>query len=449
MKEKRDTFGSKLGIIAAAAGSAIGLGNIYRFPCMVGENGGAAFILIYLLIVICLGIPIMLSEFVIGRRSEKNLVGAFKILAPGSSWTIVGYIGVLCALIILAFYSTVSGWTLEYILKACTNYFSGKDINAIEQGFVDFQNASFRPILWQIIFLILTAFIIFKGIKDGVEKYTKILMPALFVILIILCIKSLTLEGSSEGLKFLFKPDLSKIDSKIILSALGQAFFSLSVGMGCLITYGSYVDKKDNLKTTTLSVCLTDTLVAILSGIIIFPAAFSFGVKPEAGFGLAFNTLPMIFDQMAGGYFFCIIFFVLLAIAALTSTISLLEVIVTFISEEYKIKRSYATILGSSCAAIIGVLATLSLRENSALSLFDKPLFDNLDFLTANILLPLGALLIVFFVAWKMKKDSFFDEISNNGSLKNGVLNKIIFFIIKYIAPIVIILIFINQMFLS
>ena len=449
MNDKRDTFGSKLGIIAAAAGSAIGLGNIYRFPCIVGENGGAAFIIIYLLIIIGLGIPIMLSEFIIGRRSKKNLVGAFKVLAPGTSWTIVGYIGVICALIILAFYSTVSGWTLEYIYKAATNYFSGKDINAIEQGFVDFQNSGLRPIIWQIIFIILTTFIILKGIKDGVEKYTKILMPALFILLIILCIKSLTLEGSLEGLKFLFKPDLSKINGRVILNALGQAFFSLSLGMGCLITYGSYIDKNDNLRSTTLSVCLTDTLVAILAGIIIFPAAFSFGVHPEAGFGLAFNTLPMLFDQMAGGYLFCLLFFILLTIAALTSTISLLEVIVTFLCEEFNMKRPSATILGSLCAAVIGIFATLSLRENSALTLFNKPLFDNLDFLTANIMLPLGAFLIVIFVAWKMKKDNFFDEISNNGTLKNGSINDVIFFIIKYIAPIVIALIFINQIFLS
>ncbi len=448
MNNKRDSFGSKIGIIAAAAGSAIGLGNIYRFPFIVGDNGGAAFIIIYLLIIICLGIPIALSEFVIGRRSQKNLVGAFKELAPGSHWNLVGYIGVICAVFIFAFYSTVAGWTLEYIIKAANNFFSNKDIATIEQGFIDFQNAGARPVIWQVIFIILTAFVILGGIKDGIEKYTKILMPALFIILIILCIKSLALSNSSEGLKFLFKPDFSKIDSKVILNALGQAFFSLSVGMGCLITYGSYINKKDNLTTTTLSICLADTLVAILAGIIIFPAAFSFGVPTEAGFGLAFNTLPLIFNQMTGGYFFCLIFFILLAIAALTSTISLLEVIVTFLTEEFNIKRKSAIILGSSISAILGIFATLSLRNDSIFTINGKPLFDNLDFLTANILLPLGALLVVIFVAWKMKKDVFYSEITNENTIRLRIKN-LIFFIIKFIAPIVIILIFINQLFLS
>lgn len=447
MNKKRDSFGSKLGIIAAAAGSAIGLGNIYRFPCIAGENGGAAFIIVYLIIILCLGIPIMLSELVIGRHSKKNLVGTFKALAPGTAWKIVGYIGVICSTFILAFYSTVAGWTLEYIMKAVTNYFSGKDITMIEQGFADFQNAPVRPVLWQLTFILLTALILLGGVKDGIERYTKILMPALFVILIILAIKSLTLDNSSEGLKFLFKPDFSKIDGEVILNALGQAFFSLSVGMGCLVTYGSYIDDKDNLTTTTLSVSLTDTLVAIMAGIIIFPAAFSFGVQPEAGFGLAFNTLPMIFDQMIGGYFFCIIFFILLAIAALTSTISLLEVIVAFISEEFRIKRSIATIIGAVSAGAIGIFATLSLREGSVFIINGKPLFDNMDFLTANILIPIGALLVVIFLAWKMKKETFYDEITNRGSLKIGIKN-VMFFIIKFIAPIVIIIIFINQMFL-
>lgn len=446
MNNKRDSFGSKLGIIAAAAGSAVGLGNIYRFPCIVGESGGAAFIIVYILIVLCLGIPIMLSELVLGRHSKKNLVGTFKALAPGTAWKIVGYMGVICSLFILSFYSTVAGWTLEYIIKAVTNYFSGKDIAMIEQGFADFQNAPVRPVLWQLIFIIMTALIILGGVKDGIEKYTKILMPALFVILIILAVKSLTLNNSSEGLKFLFKPDFSKIDGKVILNALGQAFFSLSVGMGCLITYGSYIDDKDNLTTTTLSVTLTDTLVAILAGIIIFPAAFSFGVQPEAGFGLAFNTLPMIFDQMIGGYFFCIIFFVLLAIAALTSTISSLEVIVAFISEELKIKRSIAAIIGAASAAAIGIFATLSLRDGSVFTISEKPLFNTMDFLTANILIPIGALLIVIFLGWKMKKDIFYNEITNHGSLKIGIKNAM-FFVIKYLAPIVIIVIIINQLF--
>ncbi len=445
MSDNRDGFGSKLGAIAAAAGSAIGLGNIYRFPCLAGENGGGAFLLIYVLIVLGLGIPIMMAEFYIGRRGGKNPVGSIKVLSPKTKWNWIGYIGILAAFVVLAFYSTVSGWTLEYIYKAATNFFADKDIATIEQGFVDFNNNPFRPFLWQFIFMGLTAFIIFKGIKEGVEKYTKIMMPALFVILIILCVKSLTLDGAGEGLKFLFKPDFSKVDGNVILAALGQAFFSLSVGMGALITYGSYISKKDNLATTSLSVVAADTIVAILAGIIIFPAAFTFGIQPEAGAGLAFNTLPMIFDKMTGGYFFCIIFFILLAIAALTSTISLLEVVVAFLSEEHGIKRNTAIWIGTLVALFFGVFCTLSLRTDSVFVFGDMTFFDFMDKFSANILLPIGALFIVIFVAWKMGKESFYDEITNQNTLKMSV-KKFIFFIIKYVAPIVIVAIFINQL---
>lgn len=448
MNEKRDGFGSKLGAIAAAAGSAVGLGNIYRFPCLAGENGGGAFLIIYVLIVLCLGIPIMMAEFYIGRRGGKNPVGSVKVLAPKTHWSLFGYVGILAAFIILAFYSTVSGWTLEYIYKALANYFANKDIATIEAGFSEFHNNPFRPYLWQVIFMGLTAFIIFKGIKDGVEKYTKILMPALFVILIILCVKSLTLSGASEGLKFLFKPDFSKVDGTMILAALGQAFFSLSVGMGALITYGSYISKKDNLSTTSLSVVMTDTMVAILAGVIIFPAAFSFGIQPEAGPSLAFNTLPMIFNKMAGGYFFCIIFFILLAIAALTSTISLLEVIVAFLTEEHGLKRNTAAWVGTLVSLFFGIFCTLSLRQDSVFVFGDLTFFDFMDKFSANILLPLGALCIVIFTAWKMGKASFYDEITNQNTLKVAVKG-FIFFIIKYVAPFVIIAIFINQIFLS
>lgn len=445
MSEKRDGFGSKLGAIAAAAGSAVGLGNIYRFPCLAGENGGGAFLLIYIFMVLCLGIPIMLAELYIGRRGGKNPIDSIKRLSPNTRWDKFGYVGILASFVVLAFYSTVSGWTLEYIYKAITNFFADKDINAIEQGFTDFHNNPFRPLLWQFIFMGLTAFIIFKGVKEGVEKYTKILMPVLFVILIILCIKSLTLDGAAKGLEFLFKPDFSKVDNSVILAALGQAFFSLSVGLGCLITYGSYISKKDNLCTTSLSVVAADTTVALLAGIIIFPAAFSFGIKPEAGAGLAFNTLPMIFDKMNGGYFFCIIFFVLLAIAALTSTISLLEVIVAFLSEKYGIKRSTATWIGTLVTLFFGTFCTLSLRHDSILVFNNMTFFDFMDKFSANILLPIGSLFIVIFVGWKMGKQDFYDELTNQNTLKISI-KSFIFFIIKYVAPIVILTIFINQL---
>ena len=442
-KKKRDGFGSKIGIIAAAAGSAIGLGNIYRFPCELGNNGGAAFLLVYLAVVIFLGIPVMLSELVIGRRSQSNAVGAFKKLAPKSAWSIVGYMGVLCGFIIFAFYSTVSGWTLEYIIKAVSNSFQGKDLAAMEQDFTDFHNMGWRNVMWQAIFIFLTGFVVFKGVQNGIEKYAKILMPLLLVILIVLGIRSVTLPGAKEGLSFLFRPDFSKIDGNVLISALGQGFFSLSLGMGALITYGSYIKKKDNLTSTAFSVVFADTLIALLAGLVIFPAAFSFGIRPTAGMGLVFNTIPMIFNQMAGGYIFCIIFFVLLAIAALTSTISLLEVVVAYLSEELHINRKWATVWASAATLLIGSFASLSLMENTPFAIGGRTVFDLMDFVSSNILLPLGGVLIVIFVGWRLGKAKFFEEVTNEGTIKAS-LKKVIFFIIRYLAPIAITIVFIR-----
>ena len=439
----RDGFGSKLGIIAAAAGSAVGLGNIYRFPCELGNNGGGAFLLVYLLIVLGLGVPVMLSEFVIGRKTQKNPIGAFKMLKPKSGWPIIGYMGVGCALVIMAFYSTVAGWTLEYIVKAVGNQFKDKDLATIEQEFAAFHDIGWKNVLWQGIFIFLTAFVVFKGVADGIEKYSKVLMPLLVVILIVLAVRSITLPGAGDGLTFLFKPDFSKITGSVLISALGQAFFSLSMGMGVLITYGSYIKKDDNMATSALSVTLSDTLIAVLAGVVIFPAAFSFGVQPTAGMGLVFNTLPMIFNQMAGGYYFCIIFFVLLAVAALTSTISLLEVIVAYLVEEVHIKRRLATVIAAVACMAVGVFASLSLKSNTSLTIGGKSIFDSLDFVSSNILLPLGALFIVIFVGWIMGKSKFFEEITNGGQLKLS-LKGVIYFIIKYLAPIAIMVIFIS-----
>lgn len=441
----RESFGSKFGVIAAAAGSAIGLGNIYRFPCEAGANGGGAFFIVYIVIVLLLGLPLMVSEFVIGRRSKRNAVGAFKTLAPGSkSWPIIGYMGVIGAFLILAFYSTVAGWTLDSVFKAVTNYYQGKDLATIEEGFTASIDNTWRSIIWEAAFIFLTAFIIIRGIEKGIEKYSKILMPILFVILVILCVKSLTLPGAKEGLTFFFKPDFSKITGRVLVNALGQAFFSLSLGMGALITYGSYIAKKDNLASTALMVSLCDTLIATLAGIIIFPAAFSFGIQPEAGASLAFNTLPMLFNQMAGGYFFCLIFFILLAIAALTSSISLLEVVVSYLTEELKITRSKATTLAALGSFALCVIAGMSLQTGSSLKVFNLTFFDALDKFTATILMTIGGLFTVIFLGWKMRKSDFEDEFTNGGNV-NMRLRKIFYFIIKFIAPLAITVILITQ----
>lgn len=440
---KRDGFGSKLGIITAAAGSAVGLGNIYRFPCELGNNGGGAFLLVYLLIVLCLGVPVMLSELIIGRRTQKNPIGAFRKLKPKSGWSIIGYLGVFCAFIIMAFYSNVAGWTLEYVFKAVGNQFQGKDLATIEKDFSDFHNLGWKNIIWEGVFILLTAFVVFKGIANGIEKYSKVLMPLLFAILIILAVRSLTLPGAKEGLNFLLRPDFSKITGSVLISALGQVFFSLSMGMGVLITYGSYIKKDDNLTSTALSVTLSDTMVALLAGLVIFPAAFSFGVNPQEGMGLVFCTLPMIFNQMAGGYFFCIIFFLLLAVAALTSTISMLEVIVAYFVEELHMSRRWATVIAATSCMVLGVFASLSLKDGSNITIAGMSFFNSLDYLSAKILLPVGAFFIVIFVGWILGKSDFFDEITNGGGLKMSIKG-VIFFIIKYLAPLAIAVIFIT-----
>lgn len=445
-EKKRENFSSKLGIIMATAGSALGLGNIYRFPCEAGANGGGAFLIVYLIVALAIGTPLMISEFIIGRRSRSNPIGAFRRLSgKRNAWPVVGYLGVGCAFLILAFYTTVAGWTLGYLGKSVAGHFNGQDLGQIQQQFTAFTNHPWLPLVCQLAFLALTALVVARGVKDGIEKYSKILMPLLLVIMVVLCVKSLTLSGASDGLRFFFSPDFSKINGRVLISALGQSFFSLSIGMGALITYGSYIGKKDNMTTSAIGVVLADTLVAVLAGVIIFPAAFSFGIEPEAGASLAFTTLPMVFQQMTGGYFFCLIFFLLLVIATLTSTISLLEVIVAALTEELKLSRTKAAIVGAVGTAVIGVLATLSFRTGSPLHLGGSTVFDLLDHITALYFMPIGGLLIVLFVGWKMKRADSLDELTNGGTLKAGIANAILF-IIRYLAPVAIAVIFISQL---
>ena len=340
---KRDSFSSKFGVIAAAAGSAVGLGNIWRFPYIAGENGGGAFILVYLLFIMAIGIPVMLSEFTIGRSAQRNVFGSFKKLAPNTYWYLIGLLGVIAAFIILAFYSTVASWTLEYTYKSVINSFSGRTPDQLTSMFEGFKASTFRPILWQLLFMSLTAWIVIAGVKRGIEKYAKILMPILLLLIIIMDVRAVTLTGAKEGVEFLFRPDFSKLDTNSVLEALGQAFFSLSIGMGTLVTYGSYINKRENLANTAISVSAADTIIAILAGLAIFPAVFAFGIEPNAGPDLIFRTLPNIFMQLPGGYFFSLLFFILLVVAALTSSISVLEVVVAYFTEELGMLRRPAT----------------------------------------------------------------------------------------------------------
>lgn len=449
-KTGRAEFGSKLGVILASAGSAVGLGNIWRFPYETGNNGGAAFILIYLGCIFVLGLPIMISEFLIGKRSRSNPAGAYNVLAPGTPWKWLGRMGVLAGFLILSYYSVVAGWTLEYIMEALTNGFSGKKPEEFVAAFTAFSSNPWRPLIWLVLFLLATHFIIVKGVEKGIEKSSKIMMPTLFIIILILVVCSVSLPGAAAGVEFLLKPDFSKVNSGVFLSAMGQAFFSLSLGMGCLTTYASYFDKKTNLTKTAFSVGIIDTFVAILAGFIIFPAAFSVGINPDAGPSLIFITLPNVFQQAFAGvpvlaYIFSVMFYVLLAVAALTSTISMHEVVTAYLHEEFKFTRRKAARFVTGGCIFLGVLCSLSLGATKEYTLFGLNTFDLFDYVTAKIMLPLGGLFVSIFTGWYLDKKVVKAEITNNGTLKVSLYKGIIF-ILKYIAPVAIALIFINEL---
>ncbi len=442
---KRATFGSKIGVILATVGCAVGLGNIWRFPYMLGENGGAAFLLVYISCILFLGIPVMITEFFIGRYSRKNAAGAFKVMAPGTKWSVIGYNGVTAAFLILGYYAVVSGWTLEYIVQAFSGSLEGKNATDFADEFTAFSTGVFRPILWTVVFIALTHIIIVSGVKEGIERASKVMMPVLFLILIALCVRSATLPGASEGLTFLFNPDFSKIDSSVVLSAMGQAFFSLSIGMGCLITYASYFGKQTNLQTTALQVTILDTLVAVLAGVMIFPAVFSFGIEPTTGPELVFITLPNVFEQLPFGNIWSFVFFVLLALAALTSTISLHEVSTAYVHEEYHVSRKKAAIIVSVGVTIVGILCSLSMGVLKSYTLFGLNFFNLLDFVTAKIMLPLGGMMICIFTAKRVDKLLLKEEVTNHGTIRFYFFNTYAFFV-KYIAPIAIGLIFLNEL---
>ncbi|MDL2247873.1 sodium-dependent transporter, partial [Bacteroides sp. OttesenSCG-928-J23] len=408
------------------------------------------FILIYLGCIFVLGLPIMISEFLIGKRSRSNPAGAYNVLAPGTPWKWLGRMGVLAGFLILSYYSVVAGWTLEYIMEALTNGFSGKKPEEFVAAFTAFSSNPWRPLIWLVLFLLATHFIIVKGVEKGIEKSSKIMMPTLFIIILILVVCSVSLPGAAAGVEFLLKPDFSKVNSGVFLSAMGQAFFSLSLGMGCLTTYASYFDKKTNLTKTAFSVGIIDTFVAILAGFIIFPAAFSVGINPDAGPSLIFITLPNVFQQAFAGvpvlaYIFSVMFYVLLAVAALTSTISMHEVVTAYLHEEFKFTRRKAARFVTGGCIFLGVLCSLSLGATKEYTLFGLNTFDLFDYVTAKIMLPLGGLFVSIFTGWYLDKKVVKAEITNNGTLKVSLYKGIIF-ILKYIAPVAIALIFINEL---
>jgi len=442
---ERATFGSKFGAILATAGSAVGLGNIWRFPYMLGANGGAAFLLIYLICVVLLGLPVMISEFYIGKHTHRNAVGAFKEMAPGTKWSLIGYNGVIAAFLILGFYAVVSGWTIEYIIQAFSGTLHGKDAASFQADFEMFSSSTVRPIIWTIAFILLTHVIIISGVKDGIERASKVMMPALFFILIALCIRSVTLPGAEKGLEFFFNPDFSKITSSVVLSAMGQTFFSLSIGMGCLITYASYFNKTTNIQNTALQVTALDTLVSVLAGVMIFPAVFCFGITPTAGPELVFITLPNVFEQLPLGWLWSAVFFVLLALAALTSTISLHEVATAYTHEEFKISRTKAAWLVSAGVMVLGIVSSLSFGVLKDFTIGGLTFFSLLDYVTAKIMLPLGGMFICIYVGYRVDRKILKAELTNEGTLPFYFFNTYAFFM-KYIAPIAIAMIFLNEL---
>ena len=449
----RENFGSKLGAVLAAAGSAVGLGNIWRFPIETGQNGGAAFIIIYVACVFLLGIPIMMSEFFIGRHTQTNTAGAYRKLAPGTPWKWVGRLGVLSGFVILSYYSVVAGWTAEYTRLAIGNSFDGKSAADFPVIFNEFVSNPWKSVAWMLAFMIVTHFIVIRGVKSGIEKFSKVMMPALFIIMIILTACSIMLPGASEGLEFLLKPDFSKITGSVILCAMGQAFFSLSLGLGCLCTYASYFRSDTNIGKTALNVALIDTLVAIMSGFIIFPAVFNAGYaisSNDIGPSLLFITLPNVFQQAFGSvpllsYGVSVLFYFLLVVAALTSTISMHEVVTAYVSEEFAMtRRKAATIVTLACSTV-GVFCALSFGPLDGFKLFGMTLFDLFDYVSSNIFLPVGGMFIALFVGWYLDKKMVRNEMTNNGSLRAPYM-RLVIFILRYVAPVAIGIILINQL---
>ena len=447
-EENRGSFGSKIGIILATAGSAVGLGNVWRFPYMTGENGGAAFILVYIVFIFLLGLPGMVNEFIIGRHSASNAARAYHKMSRGRPWKGVGLLGILCSTIILGFYSVVAGWCLQYLYASVAGYISG-DADYVRRYFVEFSSSPIQPILWAVGFVLLTHLVIIRGVKKGIERISKLLMPTLFVLLIILVIASCMLPGAMAGVEFLFKPDFSKLTSDVILAALGQSFFSLSLGTACLCTYASYFGRETNLLKSAVEISVIDTIIAILAGLMIFPAAFSVGVSPDSGPSLVFITLPNVFQQaFAGmplvGYVISIFFYALLAVAALTSTISMHEIGTAYFHEELKKPRSVAAWIVTVAACGIGILSSLSCGAYE-LKLLGMSLMDFFDCITAQYMMPIGALMTSLYIGWGARTAVVNREFTNCGSVYRRLF-PVYLFMVRFICPILIIIVFLNQL---
>lgn len=436
MSEKRAQFGTKIGVIMATVGSAVGLGNIWRFPYECGTGGGAAFLIVYIAFVFLLGIPAICAEFALGRSSRKGMPLAYRNTAGNRRWDILGYASILAAFMILAFYAVVAGWTLEYIVDSATGLFKETPNAERHAQFTSFISG-WRAVGWAVLFLIINAVVMLAGVVKGIERVSNILTPLLFLLLIVFCVNSLMMPGAAQGLEFMFKPDFSKLTTDVILGALGQAFFSLSLGMGCLVTYSSYFSDDTPLIKTAIHISVLDTLVAIMAGVIIFPAVFSFGMSPAEGPTLVFEVLPNIFHNMPGGSVWSFLFFVLLALASLTSIISVSEIVVAFLCDEFRMSRKKATLIITGISLVTATLCSLSFGPLASIDLFNI-----FDYVSSNILMPLGGMGICIFVGWKMERGTYLEHMKRNARVPAFVFDYISVGI-RYVAPVCILIVFI------
>ncbi len=444
---ERGNFGTKIGIILATAGSAVGLGNVWRFPYMAGENGGAAFIVLYFGCILLLGIPGMVSEFIVGRHAQSNAYRAYGKMG-GRPWRLVGILGILTSTIILGFYAVVAGWCLQYLFASVAGQLSG-DAAYVQNYFQTFSTDPVKPCLWGVGFVLLTHLVVVRGVQQGIERASKILMPLLLILLVVIVVASCLLPGAMDGVRFLLLPDFSKVTHSVLLEALGQAFFSLSLGTACLCTYASYFSRKTNLLRSATQIALLDTVIAILAGLMIFPAAFSVGVNPDSGPSLIFITLPNVFQQAFSavpvvGYVIGILFYALLVFAALTSTISMHEIGTAFFHEELHLSRPKAAWILTVVCSVLAVFCSLSVGAVDAIRLFGLSLMDFCDLLTAQVMLPAGALLTSLMLGWLVPRRLLHDEFTNQGTVSLRLFS-VWRFCVRFVVPLCILLIFLHQ----
>ena len=447
--EKRGNFGTELGMILATAGGAVGLGNVWRFPYMTGENGGAAFILVYICCVLMLGIPCMLSEFIIGRHGASNTYRAYSLLSGGNAWKYVGLLGVATGFLIMGYYAVVSGWCLQYVYASFFGELTG-NADFVNHYFAEFSSDPWRPVIWTLAILVITCLVIVNGVRSGIERTSKMLMPTLFILLLVIVVASCLLPGGERGMEFLFKPDFTKLDSDAFLGALGQSFYSLSIAMGCICTYASYFKRQTNLLKSALQVSLLDTLIAVLAGLMIFPAAFSVGVNPGSGPSLVFVTLPNVFNQAFAavplvGMLVSVFFYALLSLAAITSLMSLHEVSTAFLIEELHITRRTAATFVTAGSLFIGIFCSLSFSDIPWLSFSGRTLFDWFDCVKGQIFLTVGGFLTCLFIGWAVPRKLVRDEFTNWGTVSCRVFGVYLFFV-RYVCPTAILAVFLHQL---